>query len=81
MPQDSAKLVWLYQQWQILVPAELFPQSDEAKHLDKPYEQRWDLLKPVISQLYMGKHVSGGVSLTIPQLSQFMKDVYRFHAA
>jgi hypothetical protein len=60
---------------------ELFPPSNDAKCLDVPYEQRWEHLKPVIVKLYMGKYGPNGKSMTTPQVADFMKVQYSFHAA
>ena len=59
----------------------LLPRDDEAKFLHVPYEKRWDHLKPVITQLYMGKFGPNGKSMTITQVADFMKHHYSFHAA
>jgi len=60
---------------------ELLPRDDEARFLHVPYEKRWDHLKPVITQLYMGKFGPNGKSMTITQVADFMKRHYSFHAA
>jgi hypothetical protein len=38
-------------------------------------------LKPVIVKLYMGKYGPNGKSMTTPQVADFMKVQYSFHAA
>jgi hypothetical protein len=60
---------------------ELLPRSHDAKFLHIPHERRWDHLKPVIVQLYMGKYGPNGKSTTRAQVARFMKDHYSFHAA
>jgi len=65
----------------IMDPADLRPQSLEAKFLDVPYESRWECLKPVIIPLYMGKYGPGGKSMTMRQVADFMRDHYTFNAA
>jgi len=62
-------------------PADLLPRSQEAKFLDIRYEDRWERLRPVITQLYMGIYGPGGKSMTIRQVAEFMKDHYTLHAA
>jgi hypothetical protein len=59
---------------------DLLPASDEDKHLEVPYEQRWEHLKPIIVELYMGNHGPNDKRMTISQISDFMKHHYSFHA-
>ena len=61
--------------------ADLLPRSYEAKFLDASYERRWECLKPIIVQLYMGKYGNNGKSMTTGQVVEFMKDKYSFYAA
>jgi len=61
--------------------SELLPRDDGAKFLHVPYEERWGHLKPVITQLYMGKYGPNGKSMTISQVAGFMKGYYSFYAA
>ena len=48
------------------------------KFLDVPYEQRWEKLRPVIVDLYLGG--DGRKGLTCPQLASVMKEQYDFIA-
>ncbi|KAK3899559.1 hypothetical protein C8A05DRAFT_46405 [Staphylotrichum tortipilum] len=57
------------------------PRSHDAKCLHIPYEQRWEHLKPIIVELYMGKYGPNGKSMTTHQVLVFMRDHYSFHAA
>jgi hypothetical protein len=59
----------------------LLPRSQDARFLDVPYEERWECLKPVIVQLYMGKYGPNGKSTTTGQVALFMRNHYSFHAA
>ncbi|KAF4992139.1 hypothetical protein FDECE_13810 [Fusarium decemcellulare] len=59
----------------------LLPQSDDDKFLSCSYEERWDRLKPIIVELYTGKHRSDGRTATLDQVAQFMRNHYSFHAA
>jgi len=61
--------------------SEVLPRDNGAKFLHVPYEERWNHLKPVITQLYMGKYGSNGKSMTIGQVASFMKENYSFHGA
>ncbi|KAM7198178.1 hypothetical protein V8F33_005236 [Rhypophila sp. PSN 637] len=61
--------------------ANLLPSSDQDKFLNVPYEQRWECLKPIITSLYLSKRGPDGKSMTIAQISAFMKTHYSFHAA
>lgn len=63
------------------VPANLYAGSEDAKFLNEPYNNRWEHLKDVIVKLYMGKYGSGGKSMTIGLVAEFMKEHYTFHAA
>jgi len=60
---------------------ELLPRDNGAKFLHVPYDERWNYLRPVITQLYMGKYGPDGKSTTISQVAGFMKSHYSFHAA
>ncbi|KAK4039018.1 hypothetical protein C8A01DRAFT_47468 [Parachaetomium inaequale] len=60
---------------------DLLPRSHGAKFLDVPYEERWECLRPIIVQLYMGKYGPNGKSMTMGQVAVFMRDNYSFHAA
>ncbi|KAK1749588.1 hypothetical protein QBC47DRAFT_426678 [Echria macrotheca] len=61
--------------------SEVLPRDNGAKFLHAPYEERWKHLKPVITQLYMGKYGPDGKSMTIGQVASFMKENYSFHGA
>ncbi|KAK0611309.1 hypothetical protein B0T14DRAFT_530137 [Immersiella caudata] len=61
--------------------SEVLPCDDGAKFIHVPYEERWKHLKPVITQLYMGKYGPNGKSMTIGQVASFMKENYSFHGA
>ncbi|KAM7198605.1 hypothetical protein V8F20_006135 [Naviculisporaceae sp. PSN 640] len=61
--------------------SDLLPISDESKFLNQPHKERWEKLRPIIVPLYMTKKGPEGKSLTITQVSAFMKTHYRFHAA
>ncbi|KAI0467005.1 hypothetical protein F4859DRAFT_518624 [Xylaria cf. heliscus] len=63
------------------VPVGLFPQSEQDKHLDVSYKERWEHLKPVIVALYLGKYDQEGKTTTLSQVVEFMKVNYSFHAA
>ncbi|KAI8628805.1 hypothetical protein F5Y19DRAFT_434960, partial [Xylariaceae sp. FL1651] len=63
------------------VPAELFPQSDQDKFLDVAHKDRWEYLKQVIVDLYLGGYGKGGKSTTINQVAEFMRTHYSFHAS
>ncbi|CAG1999185.1 unnamed protein product [Fusarium graminearum] len=65
----------------INVPPELFPQSEDDKHLRTKHKDRWDLLKPVIVELYTGNYGKNDKPPTIAQIVAFMKKHYSFHAA
>lgn len=45
-----------------------------ASHLDVPYEQRWELLKPSIIKIYLEEKV------TLPRLAERMANDYGFKA-
>lgn len=60
---------------------ELLPRSHDAKFLHIPHKSRWEHLKPIIVQLYMGKYGPNGKPMTMSQVAAFMKDHYSFHAA
>ncbi|KAI0450715.1 hypothetical protein F5B21DRAFT_507899 [Xylaria acuta] len=62
-------------------PAELFPQSDQDRHFDVAYKDRWEYLKPVIVRLYLGNYGPGGKTTTLDQVVDFMRANYSFHAA
>jgi hypothetical protein len=57
------------------------PRSHDDKCLHIPYEQRWEHLKPIIVELYMGNYGPNGKSMTIHQVLVFMRDHYSFPAA
>ena len=59
----------------------LLPRSPDDKFLHIPYEKRWERLKPIIVELYMGKYGPNGKSMTANQVLVFMRDQYSFHAA
>ena len=59
----------------------LLPRSPDDKFLHIPYEKRWEHLKPIIVDLYMGKYGPNGKSMTANQVLVFMRDQYSFHAA
>lgn len=63
------------------VPADLFPQSDQEKHLDIAYKDRWEYLKPIITTLYLGNYGQEGKATTLNQVAEFIKVNYSFHAA
>ncbi|KAK6716511.1 hypothetical protein SNK04_007459 [Fusarium graminearum] len=65
----------------INVPPELFPRSEDDKHLRTKHKDRWDLLKPVIVELYTGNYGKNDKPPTIAQIVAFMKKHYSFHAA
>ncbi|CAG1998211.1 unnamed protein product [Fusarium graminearum] len=65
----------------INVPPELFPRSEDDKHLRTKHKDRWDLLKPVIIELYTGNYGKNDKPPTIAQIVTFMKKHYSFHAA
>ncbi|KAJ0165492.1 hypothetical protein CTA2_11093 [Colletotrichum tanaceti] len=44
-----------------------------------PYDERWEHLKPIIVEVYLGKNGSGR-PLTIPKLADFMKKNHGFNA-
>jgi hypothetical protein len=58
-----------------------FSSFDARKFLEVPYEERWEFLRPVIVQLYLGKYGPNGKSMTTGQVAAFMKDRYSFPAA
>ncbi|KAJ3543252.1 hypothetical protein NM208_g3667 [Fusarium decemcellulare] len=60
---------------------DLIPHSDDDKFLSCSYEERWNHLKPVIVELYTGRHRSDGRTATLDQVAQFMRNQYSFHAA
>ncbi|KAK4183391.1 hypothetical protein QBC35DRAFT_518250 [Podospora australis] len=62
-------------------PASLLAQSEDAKFLNVPYDKRWEPLKPVIVQLYLGCKGENGKSMTISQVIIWMRDNYSFYAA
>lgn len=61
--------------------ASLLPRSEGDKFLNVPYEKRWEHLKLVIIQLYLGNYGPNGKSMTIGQVATFMRDNYAFHGA
>ncbi|KAJ3578928.1 hypothetical protein NPX13_g1632 [Xylaria arbuscula] len=64
------------------VPDRLYPTLEQDRHLDISYKNRWECLKPVIVELYMGSYdPPGGKTLSLDQVVQFMKTNYFFHAA
>lgn len=65
----------------INVPPELFPRSEDDKHLRTKHKDRWDLLKPVIVELYTGNYGKNNKPPMIAQIVAFMKKHYSFHAA
>jgi hypothetical protein len=63
------------------VPSRLYPTLDQDRHLDALREDRWECLKPVIVELYMGSYdPPGGKTLPLDQVVQFRKTNYFFHA-
>ncbi|EFX00225.1 hypothetical protein CMQ_7227 [Grosmannia clavigera kw1407] len=60
---------------------DVYPRSDEDRFLSVPYESRWEPLKRVIVELYMGKYGPEGKSMTMREVAEFMKDNYSFYAA
>ncbi|RWA10603.1 hypothetical protein EKO27_g4501 [Xylaria grammica] len=64
-----------------LVPAELFPQSDQDKHLGVAHSERWSCLKTVIVRLYLSNYGQEGKTATLDQVAEFMRVNYSFHAA
>ncbi|GAW19039.1 hypothetical protein ANO14919_085230 [Xylariales sp. No.14919] len=64
-----------------LVPAELFPQSDQDKYLGVAHSERWNCLKTVIVRLYLGNYGQEGKTATLDQVAEFMRVNYSFHAA
>ncbi|GAB1317651.1 hypothetical protein MFIFM68171_07861 [Madurella fahalii] len=61
--------------------ANVLPHSEDDKFLNVPYEKRWEHLRPVIVQLYLGSYGPNGKSMTIGQVAAFMRDNYAFHGA
>lgn len=59
----------------------IYPSSDEAKFLDLPWKARWEALKPLIVELYTGNHGPHGKTMTMRQVSMFMKSHYSFYAS
>ncbi|KAI1175759.1 hypothetical protein F4777DRAFT_549136 [Nemania sp. FL0916] len=62
------------------IPAGLYPRSNEDRHFDVNYAERWQCLKSVIVQLYLGNYGDGGKNTTLKQVVEFMKTNYSFHA-
>ncbi|KAI1151690.1 hypothetical protein F4825DRAFT_462382 [Nemania diffusa] len=62
------------------IPEELRPKSVQEKYLDVAYKERWEHLKQVIIELYIGNYGKGGRATTLTQLADFMKTYYSFHA-
>jgi len=60
--------------------ADRAPVRVDDKFLNVPYEQRWEHLKPVIIERYLGDGNAGNKGLTIPKLAAFMKEHYSFAA-
>jgi hypothetical protein len=60
---------------------DLFPSSEEAMFLGLSHDVRWNRLKDVIVQLYLGTYGAGGKSMTMTQVANFMRMHYSFHAA
>jgi len=58
--------------------SDLLPRTDDDKFLGLKFDDRWNHLRHVIVQLYLGKD---GKSMTLAQLASFMKEKYNFHAA
>ncbi|KAH7310689.1 hypothetical protein B0I35DRAFT_439540 [Stachybotrys elegans] len=60
---------------------DLRPQSGKEKFQHIRHKERWEHLKPVIVQLYTREHSdSGRKTGTVPQIVDFMKVHYGFHA-
>ncbi|KAK0631483.1 hypothetical protein B0T14DRAFT_532220 [Immersiella caudata] len=55
--------------------------SNDAKFLHVPYEQRWEHLRPVIAKLYVGKYGPNGKSMATRQVADFMQVQYSFYAS
>lgn len=60
---------------------DLISQSQEAKFLNYPNNDRWTHLKPVIVPLYMDCRDKSGKAMTYSKVAAFMKLNYNFHAA
>jgi hypothetical protein len=60
---------------------DLFPSSEEAMFLGLSHDDRWNRLKDVTVQLYLGNFGAGGKSMTMTQVANFMRMHYSFHAA
>ncbi|KAK7224286.1 hypothetical protein V2G26_012289 [Clonostachys chloroleuca] len=60
---------------------DLISQSQEAKFLNYPNNDRWTHLKPVIVPLYMDCRDTSGKAMTCSKVAAFMKLNYNFHAA
>lgn len=58
----------------------LIPLSEEAKFLGVSYKDRWNLLKPVIIQIYTGESTQDGKQAKMDDMVEFMKRYYQFHA-
>ncbi|KAI0429244.1 hypothetical protein F5Y09DRAFT_264042 [Xylaria sp. FL1042] len=63
------------------IPAKLYPQSDQDKYLHVAHKDRWECLKPVIIDLYLGPYGTGNKTMTLDQVVEFMKTNYSFRAA
>ncbi|KAJ8109666.1 hypothetical protein ONZ43_g6070 [Nemania bipapillata] len=63
------------------VPADLYPHSDQDKHLDVAYNDRWEVLKQVIVGLYIGSYGRAGKTTPLTELAKFMQTHYSFHAS
>ena len=59
----------------------LLPASEEAKFLNLSYKERWEHLRPVIVEMYMGNVDRGGKPMTIQEVVDFMKLNYSFFGA
>lgn len=59
----------------------LVPRTEQDKFLRLPHKQRWEALKPIIVDLYTGKHGSNGKQITLSEVVAFMRTHYGFHAA
>ncbi|KAI1274362.1 hypothetical protein F5Y07DRAFT_217199 [Xylaria sp. FL0933] len=63
------------------IPAKLYPKSDQDKCLHVAYKDRWERLKPIIVELYLGPYGVGDKTMTLDQIVEFMRAIYSFHAA
>lgn len=62
-------------------PQHLLPLTEQEKYARLPHKERWEALKPIIVQLYIGKFSNGGKSTKLEDVVAFMKTHYSFHAA